>query len=274
MSRVKWDVPESKKEDGGIPQMTMMVDLPSKGLYYPKDLFIHEMEICEIKFVTGREEAILINKDYAKNGITIDKFVQSLFIDEKMKLPQVTNVLMLSDITALAIAGRNSAYGPEYSVEIKCPSCGDEQKSVYDLSVPCHNNGYVDNQEELEGMVEWLGEDKFKVLETPYRKDSVVFRLLNHKDELNMRKALRSKKEFGFKEQYLPLILSVNDKTGTSVVIDYLDNAPAFDLKYVRNIINLCTPTVDLKQEFNCQSCGFSKPEFELPITENFFIPR
>jgi len=275
MSKVKWDIPETQNDSvGDIPSMTVFVDLPSKGLYYPEEVFTNNMESCEIKFVSGKEEAILINKDYARNGLTIHKFISALFVDERMKMIPVMDSLMIADVSALALAGRNSAYGPEYEVKTKCPNCGNIQQNTYDLSEPKHNCGYVDNQEELEGQVEWLGGDKFKVLSTPLKKDEIVFRLLNHRDEMNMRKALRSKKDYGFKEQYTPLILSVNGEKGANVVSDYLDNTPAFDLKYIRNLINLCTPELDLKQEFFCSSCGFSENEFEIPITENFLIPH
>jgi hypothetical protein len=271
MSKAKWDVQDERPvKQGKVPVMTLMVDLPSKGLYYSEDSFLHNLETVEIKYVSGLEEAILTNKEYAKNGVTIDKFVQSLFIDDRMKLPSVMNSLMLCDITAIAIAGRNSAYGNDYSVKVTCPKCGHVEDIDFDFSDLPTSTGFKEH--DMEGEVEWLGEDKFKILETPLMKNCVVFRLLNHKDELNVRKIIRTKKQITFKEQYQNLILSVDGIGDNKTISDFLDNTPAFDLKYIRNIINKCTPSMDLKKSFSCSACPYTQDSFEVPITENFFL--
>jgi predicted RNA-binding Zn-ribbon protein involved in translation (DUF1610 family) len=273
MSRPKWDSSgEPQKKDPKIPKMTLMVDLPSKGLYYPEDSFLHKEEQVEIKYVSGLEEAILTNKEYARNGVTIDKFVTSLILDERIKFPVVMNSLLLSDITAIAIAGRNSAYGDNYSVKVTCPRCGQSEDVDFNFSDLPTSSGFFDHEDKLCDQVEHIGVDRFLIKSTPLLNDRVGFRMLNHKDELNMRKILRTKKNITFKEQYLPLIVSVNDQTDVKNISEYLDNAPAYDLKYVRNLINKCTPSVDLKKEYTCSSCGFSKDDFEVPITENFFM--
>ena len=58
---------------------TQMVELPSKGLLYPEDHPLAEGKI-EIKYMTVKEEDILTNQNYIKQGIVIDKLLQSLII--------------------------------------------------------------------------------------------------------------------------------------------------------------------------------------------------
>ena len=55
------------------------VELPSKGLLYPKTSPLYEGYI-EMKYMTAREEDILTNSNYIKQGIVIDKLLQSLIL--------------------------------------------------------------------------------------------------------------------------------------------------------------------------------------------------
>ncbi len=58
---------------------TEEVTLPSKGLIYPKDNPLAK-GVLEMKYMTAREEDILTNDSYIKNGTVIDKLLQSLII--------------------------------------------------------------------------------------------------------------------------------------------------------------------------------------------------
>jgi hypothetical protein len=51
---------------------TEVVDLPSKGLLYPKDSPLAGGTI-EMKYMTAKEEDILTNQAYIQKGIVIDK---------------------------------------------------------------------------------------------------------------------------------------------------------------------------------------------------------
>ena len=56
---------------------TEQVDLPSKGLLYPKDNALSSGTI-EMKYMTAREEDILTNINLLKQGLAIDKVLQAL----------------------------------------------------------------------------------------------------------------------------------------------------------------------------------------------------
>ena len=56
---------------------TEMVDLPSKGLIYPEGSLLAEGKI-EMKYMTAKEEDILTNQAYIKQGTVLDKMLQSL----------------------------------------------------------------------------------------------------------------------------------------------------------------------------------------------------
>ena len=61
---------------------TEMVELPSKGLLYPKDSPLAEGKV-EMKYMTAREEDILTNQNYIQKGVVIDKLLQSAIFSHK-----------------------------------------------------------------------------------------------------------------------------------------------------------------------------------------------
>ena len=60
---------------------TEEIELPSKGLLYPKDNPLSSGKI-EMKYMTAKEEDILTNQNYIKQGVVIDKLLRSLVISK------------------------------------------------------------------------------------------------------------------------------------------------------------------------------------------------
>jgi len=58
---------------------TEIVELPSKGLLYPEGNPLAEGKV-EMKYMTAKEEDILTNQAYIKQGIVLDKLLQSLIV--------------------------------------------------------------------------------------------------------------------------------------------------------------------------------------------------
>ena len=55
---------------------TEVVDLPSKGLLYPKDSPLSSGQI-EIKYMTAKEEDILTSANLIKKGIVVEKLIEA-----------------------------------------------------------------------------------------------------------------------------------------------------------------------------------------------------
>jgi hypothetical protein len=87
---------------------TEIVELPSKGLIYPKDNPLSSGKI-EMKYMTAREEDILTNQNYIAKGIVLDKLLESLIVS-KINY----NDIIIGDKNALLIASRILGYGKEY----------------------------------------------------------------------------------------------------------------------------------------------------------------
>jgi len=87
---------------------TEVIDLPSKGLLYPKESPLASGKL-EMKYMTAKEEDILTNQNYIQRGIVIDKLLQSLIIGDIDY-----NQLVTGDQNAVMIAARILGYGKDY----------------------------------------------------------------------------------------------------------------------------------------------------------------
>ena len=92
---------------------TEVVDLPSKGLLYPKDSPLSSGQI-EIKYMTAKEEDILTSANLIKKGVVVEKLIEALVVDKSIDV----NDLLVGDKNAILIASRILAYGKEYNVDI------------------------------------------------------------------------------------------------------------------------------------------------------------
>ena len=85
------------------------VDLPTKGLLYPKDSPLSSGKVT-MKYMTAKEEDILTNQNYIEKGVVIDKLLQGLIVDKNIDY----NTLLVGDKNALLIAARVLGYGKDY----------------------------------------------------------------------------------------------------------------------------------------------------------------
>ena len=104
-----------------------LVDLPSKGRFYPES---HPLAAGQatVRYMTAKDEDILSSQNLMDKGVVLDKLFESVLIG----VPP-TDVL-LGDKTAIIVASRIMAFGPEYKVEVTCPECGAKKNIAIDLS--------------------------------------------------------------------------------------------------------------------------------------------
>ena len=102
---------------------TEVVDLPSKGLLYPKDSPLSSGQI-EVKYMTAKEEDILTSANLIQKGVVVEKLLESLIVDKSIKVDD----LLIGDKNAVLVAARILAYGKDYEVEV------EGQKVMVDLS--------------------------------------------------------------------------------------------------------------------------------------------
>ena len=108
---------------------TEVLSLPSKGLLYPKDHPLSSGQI-DVKYMTAKEEDILTSTNLIDKGIVIDRVLESVIANDKIKL----NDMLLGDKNALMVGTRVLGYGPEYTVKLTDPDTTLEVEHSFDLT--------------------------------------------------------------------------------------------------------------------------------------------
>lgn len=211
---------------------TETVELPSKGLLYPKDNPLSSGQI-EMKYMTAKEEDILTNQSYIKNGTVIDKLLQSLIVSDINY-----NDLLIGDKNALLIASRILGYGKDY----KFTHNGEEH--IVDLTT-------IPNKE-LDESIYAKGVNEFS-FELPSNGTIITFKLLTHGDEGKIQRELEGLKKLNPNSspeattRLKYMILSVDGETEKKSIREFVDNyLLARDSRAFREYIAQIQPDVDL----------------------------
>ncbi len=211
---------------------TEEIKLPSKGLVYPPENPLSK-GVIEMKYMTAKEEDILLNSTYIKNGTAIDKLMKALIVT-----PIDYNDLITGDKNAIMIAARILGYGPEYVFEYN----GEEQSVDLGLldSKPLDESQYTPGVNEFSYTF-------------PFSKTEITFKLLQHRDENNITRELEGLKkinkddspELSTRLKYM--ITSVAGNRETKTIREFVDkHLLARDAKSLRTYIKNFQPDVDL----------------------------
>jgi hypothetical protein len=241
-------------EESKFKLPTEIVELPSKGLLYPEGTELAKGEI-EMKYMTAREEDILTNQSYIKNGTVLDKLMKSLIVS-KINFED----LLIGDKNAIMIAARILGYGSEYTFEY-----GGETQTI-DLS-------QIENKKLDESLFEsHTNEFSFTL---PFSKNHITFKILTHKDEQDISRELEGLKkinkdsspEVSTRLKYM--ITSVEGMRDKKDIREFVDTALlAKDARALREYAKSIQPDVDLT--FFPSGGG---DRVNLPIGISFFWP-
>ena len=241
---------------------TEMVTLPSKGLLYPKDSPLSKGEI-EMKYMTAKEEDILTNQNYIKQGTVIDKLLQSLIIT-KIDYDQ----LLVGDKNAILVAARILGYGAEYSFT-RVNNQGQEIESTVDLSTL--------KEKEIDESLFKTGTNEF-TLDLPKSGNVITFRLLTHGDEKKIEAEVKGLKKINpnsttdVTTRLKHIITSINGNRDQKSIRDFVDNfllAP--DARALREYYSKIQPDIEMK--FMPEDEDYTGEGINIPINLNFFWP-
>ena len=249
---------------------TQFVDLPSRGEFYPENHPLHNKESVEIKYMTAKEEDILTSKALLKEGVAIDRLLQSVVIDKDINI----NSLLVGDKNALIVAARVTGYGSEYQTKVTCPSCSTTEEYSFDLE----GAPLKDTSTALEDYNATKTDRNTFLVQAPLTQAQVEVRLLTGADEIKsfkeaQRKAKRKLDETPLTDQFRMFIVSVNGDTDPLTIRSFIQAMPARDSRYLRTFYSDVTPNIDLNQVYECSSCGYSA-DMEVPLTADFFWPK
>lgn len=257
-----------EKQSMSFVVATEIVDLPSKGDFYPQGSPLHGIESLEIRHMTAKDEDILVNKSYITKGVVLDRLLQSVLVDKSVSVDD----LLVGDKNALLVAARITGYGADYSTKVLCPACGSISENSFDLnevSTVETDSTLYEAQQTTKGTF---------LLTLPNSGVEVEIRPFTGKDEKNILNSNKMRKknklpELGLTDQMKRYITSVNGSEEKKDISDFVDVMPALDSRYLRGAYKQIIPNVDLAQHFECPECGHEQ-EMEVPFSTDFFWPK
>ena len=236
---------------------TETVELPSKGLIYPKDNPLSEGKV-EMKYMTAKEEDILTNQNYIKQGNVVDKLLKSLIIS-KVNYDE----MIVGDRNAILIAARILGYGKDYDFMYK----GDNVS----IDLTTLETKFLEEGDMVEGKNEFA-------YTLPHTNTAITYKILTNRDEKKIDAEVKGLKKLD--KQASPemstrlkhMILSVNGDTENKTIRDFVDNYMlARDSRALREHIRETQPDIQMKFDYIGEN-GVEE-DAVVPMTAGFLWP-
>jgi len=232
------------------------IELPSKGLVYPKDNPLSSGKV-EVKYMSAKEEDILTNQSYIKKGTVLDKLLESVLVDKKIKVKD----LILGDKNALLIATRILGYGAKYEF-LKLGNV-----HVVDLTD-------IENTEFSKKDILNVGVNEFSFI-LPHSKANITYKILDGHDESKIDREIKGLEKINknnvpaLSTRLKYIITSVEGDSERKTVREFVDkHLLAIDSRALRDEIRAKQPDVNLELTDDAGE------EVVIPIGVNFFWPE
>ena len=240
---------------------TEVVDLPSKGLIYPKDNPLSSGKV-EMKYMTAKEEDILTNQNYISKGIVLDKLIESLVVS-KIDLGD----MVIGDKNALLIASRVLGYGKDY--EFRGYNQNTQQLENFTVDLTTLEDKPLDPNNLIEEGVNELN------FELPHSKTPITYKILTHGDEKKIDREIQGLQKIN--KESIPeistrlkyIITSVDGDREKKTIREFVDKYMlARDSRSLREEIKRISPDVNLTYVGEGAEEGIN-----IPVNLSFFWP-
>lgn len=240
---------------------TEVLDLPSKGLVYPKDHPLASGRIT-IKHMTAKEEDILSNQNLIKKGIVLDKLFESIVVDDVN-----VNDIIIGDKNAIVLATRLLGYGAEYKMNFYSSLTNEKKEVVIDLSKV--------TTKEVDFSV-FKNKNEFEYT-LPSSGKKITFRLLTHADEIAIEKDIEALKKMNkdvsadITTRLRYMIKSVEGESNIAAVNKLVNGMLARDSRAFRDYVKSISPDMDMKYEYEHENG--EKEVINISLGVGFFWP-
>jgi hypothetical protein len=217
---------------------TEIIELPSRGIPYPAGHPLKSGTI-EMKYMTAKEEDILTNQSFIKQGVVLDKLFKSLI---------VTNVpyddLLIGDKNAIMIASRILGYGKNYETKIQTPS-GNSQTVIIDLTELKEKEVDFDLLKDGQMLYDY---------ELPVSKRKIKISLLDqhaqNKIDAETKGLAKVKKDATATTILKHVIKEVDGNSDSSFIRKFVDTELlAIESRAIRNYLKSITPDINMRVE-------------------------
>ena len=261
---VSQPAPAPQKAESRFP--TEVINLPSKGWFYPADNPLSTGQI-ELKMMTAKEEDILTSPNLIQKNIVLDKLLESVSVNKAINLDE----MLICDRNAAFFAIRRLAYGDIYEATLTCGRCGKENTISIDL-------GKMDNRE-FDFTKYPKGENAF-TFKLPYSGKTVTFKLLTKKDENLIDQELKGMEKVSkdlrreITTRLGHIITALDGNTERAAIRRFVnEELVSKDSLALRTHLREMMPDIDSTFDFQCTNCNLERKE-ETPMGVSFFWPN
>jgi hypothetical protein len=235
IAEAQYNAQEAAQTSEARDYPTEIVELPSKGKFYPEGHPLSTGKI-EMKYMTAKEEDILTNQSFIKAGVVLDKLFRSLIVT-----PVNYNDLLLGDKNAVMIAARVLGYGKDYEITVTNEE-GDKIETVVDLT------------QLKDKPIDWDSFDKKDAFtfELPVSKRTVKVQHLTHGIQRKIDAELKGLKKLKKAPAELTTtlkhtIVAVDGDDDSATIRKFVDSQLlAIDSRALRKYIDSITPDIDM----------------------------
>jgi hypothetical protein len=244
-----------------------VIELPSQGKTYMEGHPLSKGTV-EIKYMTAKEEDILASQNLIRKGVVLDKLFESVVVEEGVNIGDI----FVGDKNAILLATRVLGYGADYEVEVTDPFTLEQQKVNINLSKVQTKDIDFDK----------LNSDNSYEFELPTLKKTIKFKLLTHKDEIDINKDIQAMQRLSGKgdvpsqdvsTRLRYMIQDVDGNTDTGFINNFVkNNLLAKDSRALRNYVREISPDLDLTFDFTSDITGETEA-LDIPFGAGFFYP-
>lgn len=258
----------SKKAESDSLFPTEIVPLPSKGLVYSLDNPLSAGQV-ELRYMTAKDEDILTNQNYLKQGVALDKLYEALVVGNGDGQPVNINDMIMGDRSAVMLAARVLGYGAEYPIKVTHPETGKEIETVADLnqlSPKVIDDSIYNNSREFNYTL-------------PISKKQITIQLITAVEQKAIDRDIKGQEKAGIAVRNTTTILkhtvtSIEGETDPKYISEFIDNSLlARDSLSLRNYLLDITPDYDLTITVDIPTENYYET-LPLPINTTFFWPR
>jgi hypothetical protein len=212
--------------------------------------------------MTAKEEDILTNTNFIRQGTVIDKLLQALIVT-----PIEYGELLVGDKNAILVAARVLGYGKDYT--FKYYEGGIEKEATIDLSKL--------EDKSLNESLYTKGVNEFSFT-LPKSGNAVTFKLLTHGDEQKIDAEIKGLQKVNpnsstdVTTRLKHIITSIEGKREQKDIRDFVDNyllAP--DARALREYYNQVSPDINLV--YIPEDDSYTGEGITVPISLSFFWP-
>ena len=230
-----------------------VVPLPSGGLFYK-----NKKKSLKVGYLTAQDENLLVSTSTNKN------LIQTLLRSKIYETDIHVDDLLESDVEAIMIFLRNTAFGPEYIFNLLDPKTNKKFESTVVL----------DELDIIQPKLKPNDKGLFE-LNLPKSGSNVLCKLLTLRD-INSLSDMRDSYPVNVT---VPLItkrlelhiVSVDGNEDREFISQFVNTLPIMDSKFIRNTMKDCEPRLDLNRQVTAPSG--EKVNVEITFGAEFFRP-